>query len=318
MGASYYVDTLYMDGANAYCVLENPDYGQRILYDNKRVYADNPIMSIDSIDGPLYRISLLSRSVDVNFERPETLQLIDSVVPRYADFEMMEHGYSIDHPLYAVYGYSVDVPGSKVPDRDSLSRWLAVQLGDSAAMASQARVDFKQLGENNSSSFFNQLSQEGDEAPEQSMDLYSGDFYSVYYYNPATYVTYMCYSYEYLGGAHGLTGINLATYSFAHHEGVTIDNLFKPGSDSAVRDLIYESMVNDPEYASSHKVSTVQEVKAELANMDISEIPLPQPALMPEGILFCYQPYEIGPYSDGAHQFLVSWEAAKPYLAKSY
>lgn len=314
VGTSYYVDTLYQSRGNAYCVLQNPDYGQRILYDNDKIYASSPLMNIDSVSGSTYRISMLWRSADVDFANPATLQLADTVVPRYAEFERIVKGYSIAHPLYAMYGYTVDVPDRDVPDREPLELWLAKQLGSKAPDGN--KVDFKEIGEACSQKFFNAISEDGDEAPEQSADLYSADFTSVYCYVPGKYVTYLCYNYGFVGGAHGMYNIRMATYSFESRQGVTLSNLFKPDSESAIRDLIYQSMASDPTYAAAHNVSTVEGVKAELKAMNIDELPLPEPALMPEGIVFCYQPYEIGPYSDGAYQFIVPWSAAADYLIR--
>lgn len=312
LGASYYVDTLFAGRGNAYCVLQNPEYGQRILYDNDRVYASSPLMTIDSISPAVYKISQLARSAEVNFTNPATLQLIDTVVPRYGQFKRYVKGFMEHTPLAAAYGFTLDMPGKDVTAHKQVERWLVDVTG--CGIAEQAKIDFGEVSEGCAKKFFDSISRDGDEAPEQSEDLYSADFYSVYCYIPDSYVTYLCYSYSYTGGAHGMYNIRLVTYSFGDKAPVTLDTLFKPGTDSDVRELIIESMAADPAYARSHNITTVAGVKTELAAMNIAELPLTQPALLPEGIVFCYQPYDIGPYSDGAYQFVVPWAAVEPYL----
>ncbi len=312
LGNSYYVDTLYVKKGNAYCVLQNPEYGQRILFDNNKIYASSPLMDIDSVSPDCYSISMLWRSVDVDFSKPESLQLIDTVVPSNDAFKREVKGYSVSEPLYAHYGLTMDMPKGEVPQQKQVDRWLASQLG--CTETAESKVDFDKIGEDCSLKFFESISKEGDEAPEQSVDLYSADFCTAYYYNKSDYVTYLYYNDAYVGGAHGMYNIRLITYSFSKGEGITLENAFKPGSEANLRELIFEAIAKDTRYAQSHGVSTVDEVKRELEAMNIKELPLPQPALLPEGIVFCYQPYEIGPYSDGAYQFIVPWEAASDIL----
>ncbi len=301
LGANYHVDTLYQSSGNAYCVLQNSEYGQRMLYDDEKVYASNPLMTIDSLSETSCRISMLSRSVIVDFAKPSTLQQIDTVVPSYPEFETCSHGYSISEPLRAVYGYNVEVPKRDMPDRKPLERWLASILTDSVQ---SGKTDFDKIGEINSKRYFESISQDGYEAPEQWADLFSVDSYSVYYYSPARYVTYLDYNYSYMGGAHGMYCIRLATYSFEKKDGITLDNMFKPDSRPAILDLIRQSISQDSVFAPCY----------DEAAMRVGDMPLPQPALLPEGVVFCYQPYEISLYSDVAYQFMVPWPAIAPYL----
>lgn len=297
MGDTYYVDTLYTEGDNSYCLLRNPDYGQCILFDNDHIYAENAQLDFVPDSGAVYEMTLLLRSAKVNFADKASIQTaVDSVCPEYQGYKQFQKGYDIEHPVKAVYGITVDLPET---ENHKLELWLAREMGDTISIDT-GMADFKEIGKRNAAAFFEEL-----EAPSQ-MELYAGDSYTVYYSCP-DYVTYLGYTYYFTGGAHGMYGLYLTTYDLKKNEGVDRENLFKEGSEEQLRELLYEGLLEDSSFTDTHDVKSTADVKASLAQMGVDELPIPQPALLPNGVAFCFQPYEIGPYSDGAYQLLIPY-----------
>lgn len=298
LGDNYYVDTLYTDGDNSYCLLRNPEYGQQVLFDNDRIYAENAQLELSPDSGAMYEMSLLFRKATVDFRDKQSVEAaVDSVCPVYEGFKQFQKGYDIEHPVKANYCLTVDVPD---PANYDLELWLAREMGDTISMDTKV-VEFPEIGRRNATAFFNEL-----DAP-STVELYAGDSFTVYY-ACEDYVTYLGYTYYFTGGAHGMYGLYLSTYDLKKGEGVDRDNLFKADCSSELRDLLYGELLNDSEFVSAHDVKTIEDVKKALEQMGVDEIPIPQPALLPDGVAFCFQPYEIGPYSDGTYQVIVPYQ----------
>jgi len=110
------------------------------------------------------------------------------------------------------------------------------------------------------------------------------------------YVTLYISTNFYAYGAHDLPLERYITFDLKKKERVTNELLFKPKELSAVKDVLEQIM-----HESGHS---------------LGENLLPDAALMDEGVVFSFQPYQIGSYDEGIFHYLVPRSILKPFVVK--
>lgn len=212
---------------------------------------------------------------------------VDSVGFKVPDFFMGE-------TVYAAIKYSIVWPekiGQKDFEalRDSL---LSVTFGSHGSVSvDQASKNFIQ---SSMESFFansedkmppyEQVSytEANDHAERQNVVMVNSD---VTLLNPNILVVQVNnYSYNF-GAAHGMSTARFMNYSIAEHQLLDANNMFKPGNDKAILDLINASA---KEHYPGEGVLFDQPITS-FDNFQVTE----------EDIVFVYQPYDVAPYSTG-------------------
>lgn len=120
-------------------------------------------------------------------------------------------------------------------------------------------------------------------------------------YQCDAYASFRIRNYTYTGGAHGFAGE--AFYSFDRLSGrpISESDLFVEGFRPALAELIVQQLMRDK------GVQTSEELEAE-GFFNISEIePNNNFLLTEQGIRYCFNPYEIAPYSSGVIQVELPW-----------
>ena len=103
--------------------------------------------------------------------------------------------------------------------------------------------------------------------------------------------------YSYSGGAHGLYYTELHSYSVQSASGLHLDKIFREGTTATLTDLITAEVDPDRLYVADEPVAPTENF-----------------ALTPEGVLFDYPPYEIGPYASGEIEVLLPYSELKDLL----
>lgn len=136
-------------------------------------------------------------------------------------------------------------------------------------------------------------------------------------YETDQFVTYEYYTYEYLGGAHGMQYTGGATFRKSDGRRFAADIL------SNKRNIDYEefnTLLKDgiKQYFSDNgEKMTDKELQDAIVSGDyVESLPLPKtaPYLTKDGVVFIYQPYEIFCYAAGAVKFTVPLDKIKPFL----
>ena len=122
------------------------------------------------------------------------------------------------------------------------------------------------------------------------------------------FVTYQKYTSYYTGGMHGYNKECLNSFDFIHQENVDWNYLFKEQYNEKVWDLLTEVAFEDEKYKNSHVDYDLEDVRIQLQGDGVDL------GLGDEGVVFSYQPYEIGSFADGTFHFTISYEKLKPYL----
>lgn len=123
--------------------------------------------------------------------------------------------------------------------------------------------------------------------------------------------SFLCMTIEqntYRGGAHGLSTRHYLNFNIADGSKLKLADILKENYQQALPDLLnraFEQQVAQP--ADSGNITATTAFK---------ELPEPSEnfALTDEGLLFHYNPYELGPYSAGSMELLISYQEASEIL----
>lgn len=113
---------------------------------------------------------------------------------------------------------------------------------------------------------------------------------------------------EYTGGAHGMHGLSYLNFDPQNGHLLTLEELFKPGFEKPLDDLLLEQLMKDTHSNSLDELNA----KAYLQWTDM--YPSGNFIRRPEGITFVYNAYEIAPYSMGIIEITLSDEQMKNLL----
>ncbi len=119
-------------------------------------------------------------------------------------------------------------------------------------------------------------------------------------------VTYNIYTSAYLGGAHGNTSSYPFTYDLTNNRILTLDNMFRKGTDKELLDLL-KAVLAEMEGC------TVRELADKGYFIDDMHVS-PLIYLSSGGVVFHYNPYDIAPYSRGDVDIEIDSYVLSPYL----
>lgn len=136
----------------------------------------------------------------------------------------------------------------------------------------------------------------------------------------SSFVTFSVYDYNRMGSGHG--GYIETFHSFDIKNGKELSNtdIFNPKMLDKVKLLLYDVMANHPRYTAWNRgIKSATDVQArfegtKLDEQEDSEFALPQGALTNSGVVFSFQPYEIGCWAEGAYHFVIPYKSLMPYL----
>lgn len=139
------------------------------------------------------------------------------------------------------------------------------------------------------------------------------------------FVTFAKYEYDRVGIGHGMYAETFHTLDLKSGRALTNADIFKAGTLDKVREKLFGVMARDPRYTAAHDgVKTARDVARSTGRWRMTdpadeegewvEIELPEGALTSTGVVFSFQPYEIGCFAEGAYHFIVPYSRLRPYL----
>lgn len=146
------------------------------------------------------------------------------------------------------------------------------------------------------------------------------------------FVTYSIYEYERIGIGHGMYTECFSSLDLSTGSELTNKSIFKPNALGNVKKLLFETMFNDKRYREWNEgIESPEDIEARIegwqspsAILEGTEweepkreftFELPAGALLESGIVFSFQPYEIGCWAEGAYHFVVPYNQLWPYLS---
>ena len=116
---------------------------------------------------------------------------------------------------------------------------------------------------------------------------------------------YLLSYYTFRGGAHGIQTVSQLVFDKKTGELVTESDLFAPGYEEPVAQLMRASVQAEMEAEAPELLELVEmELVVPNGNFSVGE----------GGVQWIFQPYEVGPYALGIVMASVSWEELQPYL----
>lgn len=124
-------------------------------------------------------------------------------------------------------------------------------------------------------------------------------------------ITYYLTAYAYMGGAHGGTTANYATFDKADGVILTDDKVFKPESRPELIGRIREGLWKQY-FAQDTSLHDMKE--ALLIDPDSLKLPATNPNFGPKGVTFTYQQYEIACYAAGMPSCTLTYDSLRPLM----
>lgn len=119
---------------------------------------------------------------------------------------------------------------------------------------------------------------------------------------PVNMVAFSMYGSEYTGGAHGMPYMyGTVNYDCQLGQAVAYADIFKPGSDKKILQLIISARRKMKEYDADY-------------GSEPNRIPKETMLILEKSISFTYGAYEIAPYAEGMPEIFLKLEQIKPYL----
>lgn len=136
----------------------------------------------------------------------------------------------------------------------------------------------------------------------------------------SSFATFSVYDYERVGSGHGGYIETFHTFDINNEKELSNKDIFKPKTLDKVKLLLYDVMANNPRYiAWNSRIKSASDVKerfegTNLNGQEDSKFTLPQGALTNTGVVFSFQPYEIGCWAEGVYHFVIPYKSLMPYL----
>ena len=253
---------------------------------------------------------------------------------------IFDHDFTTDNSEIFVYFQNLTILDVDPDINQNIFEFIHDQLCESGFISDSVALKDKE---------FDTLQKSGlsySEAAGKILDIYDSGFeaqfdsissyhtpFNIYFqiypiYLDAKYITYRQYSYSYTGGAHGITASYLKTFDLETGKELTLDDIVKPegliqvheeaAAHMAYSYPIYENITTVNEYVDSLNIwlgNFYGEDAAEHDNkVTISNFPLPNPALIEDGLAFIYQMYTMAPGSDGCPLIVIPYKEIKGCL----
>lgn len=145
------------------------------------------------------------------------------------------------------------------------------------------------------------------------------------------YVTLSKFEYERIGFGHGMYTESFHTLDLTTGKALSNKDIFLSRSLDGVKTVLFETMASDPHYlywnssvktggdvASIMESSQSDNTLLDAIGLEESEeeyvFEMPEGALTDRGVVFSFQPYEIGCWAAGTFHFIVPYDLLLPYL----
>lgn len=124
------------------------------------------------------------------------------------------------------------------------------------------------------------------------------------------YAVYEVLLSSYQGGAHGSYYYQFRNIRLADGKAMLKDDVFKPISEDAIRDLLMQELLK------TNECKSVEELQEKTGITMLGDVYINDDnfQLQADGVLFSYNIYEIAPYSSGAVFVKLTYDQLKPFL----
>lgn len=170
-------------------------------------------------------------------------------------------------------------------------------------------------------SFKKEMSEIGEMLPEEEVSPLKRIFVKEYYlkdtllYNEHGIVSIGMNSYDYSGGAHGISLFTIRSYDLNSNSPITPSTLFQDPTSQGILDAIRDQLLVEYEVDS---IAELQEMTGMFSLTNSEVVMSNELYFSKEGITFYYNPYEIAAYVFGASEVTVPYSVLAPFFRSQY
>lgn len=346
---NYMDSTLW--SANTICVVNGKayyraydEYGRTsAIYTLSELLCEDPTLTYDSLDTKSktkFHVRTAHKSLFVDFANKEDVRKLKAMIPHYSSVQHFRKDYFSKTGNVVLYHFEVDYPKSSITYCDVIRQWLirkvnesltndedvpeanAIYIGYNKRNLNQWTFkgdinDIKAVGRFASNRYFEIKKQEyGEDRHDYPCALFFDLSLRLISTN-GKYYSYQKQTHEYNGGAHGFYTENIVSLDPKTNEEIDWKYLFVSGCEDEIYSLYYKVVRKDPHYIESrigmYSPETEEQFKDRLCVQEGKNI-LPKPGLTDIGVVFSYQPYEIGSFADGTSHFTIPYKDLKPFM----
>ena len=244
---------------------------------------------------PLEKISLLPSMVSTSKEKKYLVDYHAKV------------GKDRQSSVYSDFRMMIDYPGTLTKESENIRFWMSEEIRNVILSAAATKPNlitglFIPIGEIPPVAIYNFYRKEyfSLNCVEDSMDIsHPANICIGQQMNTDDIVTYYVGKYSYAGGTHGITCIYYKSFDKTTGKPYTTEDVFKEGKIHEVVQKINKKI---------GKIYTEKHDDEEYENDQNLQFPSMGIGLLPEGVAFCYQPYEVDAFAWGHYKFVIPYE----------
>ena len=287
-------ETICVVNDKAYFLARDGFYRTFVIYDDKRVLAENPALSIEACENDKkgrYYVSVPEKSLLVDFSDAKSVRRLSSISNRLSSFVEHRMDSDLGKKYTALLSVVVDYPRNDVQNAGAIRKWLKGKVPGLKSMM----ADFG-----------------------EDLDSCPFTLFSVYNLRArvmnSRFVTYQEYTHDYLGGAHGFYTASLVSYDHVHQQEIDYNYLFGGKHKQQILDMIQEEVMKSPRYDYWVPDVDMFAYENDREGNRTGFINLPQLGLSEEGVVFSFQPYDICCFAAGCFHFTIPYHKVRKYL----
>lgn len=335
--ADWEADTICVVDGNAFYRAYDNHYRTNVIYDNKKIYLEDPTLWYDSISTEekyKFYICMADKEMVMDFKDKESLAKMAQLNTMPTSFRRFRKDTFTGAYNKIMFSICVDFMRPGVKHAETVNTWLAGmveevaiqnELEDSQHITVPPRTitdekDKAALARRAADGYFNMLREEtGSSDLDDDIGRCFRDIYLKAWHATGRYVTMLKYTYDHWGGAHGYFTEELMSYDPESQRTIDWEFLFKQECTKQVLDLFYKNVQENTKYQQCCSVYSGR-VLSEMFTLhkdegnDDEKIVMPRPGLGEKGVVFSFQPYQLSSFADGTFHFTILYEELAPYL----
>lgn len=339
------IDTICVVNGKAFYFASDIFSRTNIIYDEDKIYADNPTLYYDSLETKepyKFMVHTAVKSLTVDFTDKQSLAGMSAFNEGEKDTKCYKKDFFAPFGRNVVYRFEMDFQDVRTKHSTEINSWLvsvvnkslstdanlpeatAMYIGYSKNNYSDWKYkgnvnDFEGIAKFASDKYFALKHIEyGDSVEDYPYALYF-DLSVKKIFENKNIVSYLKYTHDYEGGAHGYYTEFFISFDKVNKQEIDWDYLFKPDCRKRVMAIFYEVVKNDKHYQQFENTASIKGIREHFElNLDAGlcdgEVVIPQPGISKDGVVFSFQPYAISCFAAGVFHFTVPYKSLMPYL----
>lgn len=280
-------------------------------------------MEIEAAEQGMLKATLAGRSLLL---APSNISLLSSMLSTNNEREfMLDQSVKVQFnglsPLISGFRMMIDYPSEASTTNDAIRFWMSEEIGDlidskEAQMPNESRGIYIPINDSSPTAIYDFYKKEYCRLytkEDSAHNSFSADICIGEQMNSENVLTYYVGKYFFAGGNHGILNTYFKSFDKRTGNVFTIENVFKKGAIDKVLKLLHKRIGKIYSERHEGEVFTLP-LPNKLNDVDSGDevdyfyFPNSGIGLLPEGIAFCYQAYEIDAYAFGDYNIIIPYK----------